>query len=191
MALLIIGCVLFFGVHSLQIVWPGIRPAAIARFGEVPWKLAYTLIAIAGLIAIIVGYGQARMASTPLYAPVGVGRHIAMLLMLPVFPLLVAAYMPGRIQRAMHHPMLWATVLWAGAHLLVNGTVADVVLFGCFGVWALADLLSFTWRVARPIQQAPAWRGNDVVAVVAGLVIYAAFVLTLHGWLIGVPLFAR
>jgi len=190
MTLLIIGCLLFFGVHSLSIVCPAVRRQTIARLGEKPWKLGYSVAAGIGLVLIIVGYGQARLTPATVYLPSEASRHITMLLMLPVFPLILASHMPGRIQRIVRHPMLWATALWAGAHLLANGTRADVVLFACFGVWALADLLSYNWRTARPIHQAPPRRSNDLIAVAGGLAIYAVFLLFLHRWLIGVPIVA-
>jgi uncharacterized membrane protein len=108
-------------------------------------------------------------------------------LLVPVFPLFLAAYFRGRIQAATRHPMLAAVKLWAAAHLLANGTLADVLLFGAFLAWAVADRLSMKRRTARPIPGAPPSKANDLIAVVGGLVIYAAFVLGLHAWLIGVP----
>src|SRR5690606_32971072 len=100
---------------------------------------------------IILGYGAARTTAGLLYVPPAWGRALTGILMLPVFPLLFATYLPGRIQRALRHPMLWATVLWAAAHLLSNGGWADIILFGAFLVWALADLLSYLYRPVRKI----------------------------------------
>ena len=107
--------------------------------------------------------------------------------MLPVFPLLLAPYLPGRIKSATKHPMLLAVKFWATAHLLANGTLADVLLFGGFLAWAVADRISFKHRVQRPVRGAPERPMNDLVAVVAGLVLYALFVTWGHAWLIGVP----
>jgi uncharacterized membrane protein len=185
MLLLIVGLVLFLGVHSVSIVSRSGRDRLVQRLGEGPWKGVYSLIALAGFVAIIYGYGQAREAPVLLYTlPTGF-RHLAALLMLPVFVLLAAAYLPGRIQRAAKHPMLLAVKFWALAHLLANGTLADVLLFGGFLAWAVADRIS----VKRRGVTAPQARGsavNDVIAVVVGLGIYVLFVVWAHAWLFGV-----
>lgn len=186
MLYLIIGLVLFLGVHSVEIFSSTFRANAIARLGERPWKGLYTLISIIGFVLIIWGYGQARQDPILLYAPPVWMRHVSALIMLPVFPLILAAYMPGRIKAALEHPMLAAVKFWALAHLLANGMLADVLLFGSFLAWAVADRISFKRRVMRQIHTAPPNKMNDVIAVVAGLAIYVAFVLWLHLWLIGV-----
>lgn len=186
MIYLVLGLVLFLGMHSVEIFSRSLRANAIARMGERPWKGLYTLISIVGFILIVWGYGQARQEPVLLYAPPVWMRHLSALIMLPVFPLLLAAYMPGRIKTALKHPMLASVKFWALAHLLANGMLADVVLFGSFLAWAVADRISFKRRVARPIQTAPPSKMNDVIAVVAGLAIYVAFVLWLHVRLFGV-----
>lgn len=186
MTLLILGLLIFLGVHSVSIVAPQWRDAQAARMGEKPWKGLYTLASLAGFVLIVVGYGQARQAPLVLYVPPVPLRHVAALLMLPVFVLLLAAYLPGRIKAAAKHPMLAATKLWAVAHLLANGNLADVLLFGGFLAWAVADRISMKRRVQRPLPGAPAGRFNDAIAVLAGLALYAAFVLVGHRWLIGV-----
>lgn len=191
MVYLILGLVLFLGMHSVEIFSRDLRANAIARFGERPWKALYALVSIAGFILIIWGYGQARQHPVLLYAPPVWTRHLSALLMLPVFPLILAAYMPGRIKTALKHPMLAAVKFWALAHLISNGMLADVVLFGSFLAWAVADRISFKRRVARPIPAAPPSKMNDVIAVVAGLAIYVVFAMWLHVRLIGVPPFAR
>lgn len=188
MSILIIGCLLFFGIHSVQIVCPNARQVVVLRHGERLWQLGYAIVAGIGLVLIVFGYGQARQDAALLYAAPLWGRHAAMLLMLPVFPLLLAAYFPARIQHAVRHPMLIATCLWACAHLLANGGLADAVLFGSFGAWAALDLLSFSWRPARAIRRFPARSYNDVIAVAAGLALYGFFVLLGHRWVTGVPL---
>ena len=146
MSLLVLGLVLFLGIHSVSIVAPAWRDRQIARRGEKPWKGVYALISLAALVLLIHGYGLARQAPLVLYAPPPALRHVAMLLMLPVFPLLFAAYLPGRLQRAARHPMLLAVMFWAAAHLLANGTLADLLLFGGFLVWAVADRISVRRR---------------------------------------------
>ncbi|HEU4618278.1 MAG TPA: NnrU family protein [Gammaproteobacteria bacterium] len=188
MTLLIVGLVLFFAAHSVSIVAPGWRERVRERVGGNTWRAAYSIVALAGLVLIIRGYGLARTQPTILYAPPLALRHLAAALMLPFFPLLLATYLPGRIRSAVGHPMLTAVMLWAAVHLSVNGAVADVVLFGTFLVWAVADRISVQRRARRPVRGAPPSRWNDAIAVVAGLAIYAGFLLGGHLYLIGVPI---
>lgn len=188
MVMLILGCLIFFGVHSIHIASPGTRGQMVARWGERGWMLAYSLAAAVGLILIIMGYGAARETASLLYVPPAWGRAASGVLMLPVFPLLLATYLPGRIQRGVRHPMLWGVVLWAVAHLLSNGSWADVILFGAFLLWAVADLLSYLYRPAREIHRLPASPWNDIISIVAGLLLYGLFVLFLHRWVTGISL---
>lgn len=191
MAVLIAGLILFFGVHSVRIVANGWVERSIDRMGRAPWTALYSLVAIVGVVLIVYGYGLARQTPEVLYAPPVWLRHLSMLLLVPVFPLLFAAYLPGRIQTLARHPMLVATKLWAVAHLLANGTVADVLLFGGFLVWAVADRISLKHRSGAPVPALPRTAFNDVIAVVAGLALYVAFVLWLHAALIGVAPVSR
>jgi uncharacterized membrane protein len=189
MSLFLAGLVIFLGVHSVSIVAPGWRSGWIARRGAGPWKGLYSLAAGAGLALIIVGYGMARREPVVLYTPPASLRHLALLVMLPVFPLLFAAYLPGRIRTATKHPMLLAVKLWATAHLLANGTLVDVLLFGGFLLWAIADRISVKRRTAADVHAvpaAPSWPTNDAIAVGGGLLAYAVIVLWAHRWLIGV-----
>ena len=190
MTLLLLGLVLFIGIHSVSIVAPQGREALAQRMGEGPWKGLYTLVALAGFGLIVAGYSAARQEPVMLWTPPVAMRHVAALLMLPVFVLLLAAYLPGRIQRATRHPMLAATKFWALAHLLANGTLADVLLFGSFLIWAVADRISLKRRAAaglvRPVNGAPAGAMNDAIALVGGLVLYAVFAFWAHGFLFGV-----
>lgn len=187
MSLLIAGLLLFLGIHSVAIFAPGLRASAIERLGLWPWKGVYSLIAIAGFALIAIGYGQARMQPVWLYQPPAGLRHLALLLMLPVFVLLLATYLPGRIQRAAKHPTLVATKLWALAHLLANGGLHDVLLFGGFLAWAVLDRISVKRRAnVVPPPGAPATVWNDAIAAVGGLALYVAFVGWLHRALIGV-----
>jgi len=186
MTLLILGLVLFLGVHSVSIVAPDWRAAQIAQRERV-FKGVYALISIIGFALLIYGYGLARQAPVVLYSPPAALRHLALLLMVPVFPLLFAAYLPGRIQSAAKHPMLLAVKFWATAHLLANGTLADVLLFGGFLVWAVADRISVKRRaVQHKVPGAPPSAMNDVIALVGGLVVYVVFLFWAHAWLIGV-----
>lgn len=187
---LIAGLVIFFAVHSVSIVNEPWRDRMVAQLGERTWQGVYSLLAIAGFVLMVRGYGIARLDPVVLYSPPLWLRHVAMLMLVPVFPLLLATYLPGRIQAATRHPMLIATKLWAFAHLLANGMLADVLLFGCFLVWAVADRISMKRRIQRPVPGVPPAKLNDIVAVLLGLVLYVVFVFWLHGWLIGVSLTA-
>jgi uncharacterized membrane protein len=186
MAILIIGLALFLGLHSVAIVAPGARARALARMGEGGWKGLYSILSAAGLVLIIYGFHLARLEPVVLYAPPAWMRHVTFLFMLPVFPLALAAYLPGRIKTAAKHPLLAAVKLWAFAHLLSNGTLADVLLFGGFLAWAVWDRISLKRRSPQTIRTAPAGPLNDVIAVVGGLALYGLFIGWAHAWLIGV-----
>jgi uncharacterized membrane protein len=188
MSLLIIGLILFLGIHSIRIVAEPLRQSLVDRMGLLPFKAVYAVVSIVGLVLIVQGYAAARLDPVVLYQPPAFLRHLTMLLMLIVFPALLAAYLPGRIQSTLKHPMLVAVKAWALSHLLVNGTLADVLLFGGFLLWAVADRISVKRRAdSRPFVQLPATGLNDVIVVVGGLGLYLAFVFWLHMILIGVP----
>jgi uncharacterized membrane protein len=197
-AYLILGLVLFLGVHCVSIVSPDGRNRLVARWGEWTFKGLYSLVSLAGFLLIIWGYGLSREAPVMLYAMPGGFRHLAALLMLPVFVLLFAAYLPGRIQRAAKHPMLLAVKLWALAHLLAQsvtgGSLADVLLFGGFLAWAVADRISLKRRAAagglRAVPALPAGRANDLLAITGGIAVYLAIVFWLHAAWFGVRPFA-
>lgn len=185
MAALIIGLAIFLGAHSIAIVAPGFRAGAVARVGEGGWKALYSVVSAIGLVLILYGFHLARQSPAALYTPPGWTRYLTWALMLPVFPLLLAAYLPGRIRSAMKHPMLAAVKLWAFAHLLSNGMLADVLLFGGFLAWAVLDRISLKRRT-QAAPAAPAGRCNDLIAVVAGLALYALFIAWAHLRLFGV-----
>ena len=143
MTFLIIGLLLFLGAHSIRIVADGWRTERIARLGENHWKGLYSLASAAGLALIVWGYGLARAEPVALWAPPGWTRHLAALLTLPAFVLIAAAYVPGnRIKAAVGHPMVAGVKVWAIAHLLSNGNLADALLFGAFLLWAVLDFRS-------------------------------------------------
>lgn len=186
MTLFITGLVLFLGVHSVSIVNAPWRDKTAARIGAAAWQGLYSVVAIAGFVLIVYGYGLARQQTAVLYVPPVWMHYLALVLLVFVFPLLFAAYLPGRIKSATKHPMLVAIKTWALAHLLATGSVVDVILFGAFLAWAVIDRISLKRRTPLPVPGAPPSKFNDVIAVVLGLALYAAFLVWLHTWLIGV-----
>jgi uncharacterized membrane protein len=188
MTLLIAGLVLFLGTHSVRIFADAWRSARIAAMGEGAWKGLYSVVAIAGFVLIVWGYGEARAAPTVLYAPPLWTKHLAALLTLPAFVLLAAAKTPGtRIKAAVGHPMVLGVKLWAFAHLLSNGTLADVLLFGSFLAWAVLDYVAARRRDRAAGVAYPAGPlSRDAIAIAIGVVAWLAFALWLHGPLIGV-----
>ena len=179
------GLFLFFSIHGFAALFRGARGAVIARLGEGPYKGVYTLIAAAGLTLIV--FGWPRADTSLLYAPPYVLRHATNLLMLFAMILLVAAYAPaGRIAAAVKHPMLAGVKTWALAHLLANGEVRSVLLFGAFLVFAVVDRIAVKRRGA-PVRAAGPLK-NDVIVVIIGVALYAAVVFYLHRFIAGVPI---
>ncbi len=185
MIYLVLGMVLFLGIHSISIVAPAWRDRTAARLGNA-WRGFYSLASIAGFIVIIWGYGIARHNPVMLYTPPDWIHYVTAVLMLPVFPLFLAPYFPGRVKSALQHPMLVSVMLWALAHLIATGLLANVVLFSGFLAWAVADRISYRWRTQRPIATAPPGKLNDGIAILAGLVLYVVFEHWLHVRWIGV-----
>ncbi len=189
MWMLILGLILFLGVHSVRIVANDWRSRQIASRGEGPWKGLYSVVSLMGFVLIVWGYGQARLAPVPLWQPLPVGvKHLASLLTLVAFVLLAAAYVPRNgIKARVHHPMVLGVKTWALAHLLANHTLADLLLFGGFLVWAV-----FSFRAARARDRAQGTRypagslGATLVTVAVGVVAWAAFAFWAHGAWIGV-----
>jgi uncharacterized membrane protein len=186
MGVLILGLVIFFGVHSVSIVNRDLRDRTLERIGEAAWKGGYSLVSLIGFALIVWGYGLTRAEPVLLYQPPLWLRYVAIVFLLPVFPLLVAAKLPSRIGAAARHPMLLATKLWALAHLLANGMLADVLLFGAFLGWAIADRIAVKRRGPPAQATPPASVANDMVVLIVGIAIYLAFMLWLHAWLFGV-----
>lgn len=188
MAILILGLVIFLGLHSTRIVSEGGREKAIARFGEGPWKGIYSALSAIGFVLIVWGFARTRHDAPQLWTPPSGTRHITMLLMLLALVSL-ASYLFKRshITAAIHHPMLWSVALWSAGHLIANGSAADLVLFGAFLLWSIADLVSSYARdrrygVVYPAPELAATAG----AVVAGLIVYGVLLGGLHVWLFGV-----
>lgn len=191
MTYLILGLILFLAVHSVRIVADDWRTRTIARVGEMPWKGVYSLISIAGFALLVWGYGQARSGGIVLYDPPAFTRAIAALLMLVSLVLVAAAHVPGNhIKAALGHPMVAGVKLWAFAHLLSNGRLADVILFGAFLAWAIVDFIAARRRDrAAGTVYPPGQPMRTALTLAAGAGAWAAFVFGLHGWLIGVPPF--
>jgi len=187
MMMLIAGLLLFLGVHSIRIVADDWRTRQIQSWGQLRWKGMYALISAAGLLLIVAGFAEARVASPLLWVAPGWIRHLTALLMLAAFILLAAAYIPGnRIKSRLGHPMLLATKTWAIAHLLANGRLADVVLFGAFLLWAAADCSVSRRRDRAAGTRYPAQGvSRDMLVAIVGLAAYALFALFVHEWLTG------
>ena len=186
MGLLILGLVLFLGLHSVRIVADDWRSRQRLRWGDSTWKAWYSLVSLIGLGLVIWGYGLARQAPLGLWEPPMWTRHLAALLTWPAFVLLAASQIPGNALKARwHHPLLLGTKLWALAHLLANGHLADLLLFGGFLGWSIADFRSARRReVASPSQPVSAWRTGLVIGV--GSLAWAGFAFWAHAAWIGV-----
>ena len=188
MTALVAGLVLFLGVHSVRIVADDWRSAQMARIGERTWKGIYALLAVVGFVLLVWGYGQARLDPVVLWNPPPWMRHVAALLTLPAFVLVVAGNMRGtRMKAALGHPMVLGVKLWAFAHLIANGTLAAAVLFGSFLVWAVVDFVSLRRRDrALGTVYPPGSVQRDALALAIGVAAWIAFAFWLHGRLFGV-----
>ena len=191
MTYLILGLLLFLGIHSVRIFADPWRSAQIARIGEMRWKGVYSLLSAVGLGLIIWGYGSARVSDVVLWVPPLPMRHLAAALTLPAFILLVAAYLPGsHLKAKVGHPMVAGVKLWALAHLLANGNRADALLFGAFLAWAIADFIVSRRRdrIAGRTYPVCCWT-RDASVVAIGTLAWAVFAIWGHAWLIGVAPF--
>ena len=149
----------------------------------------YSVLSVLGLVLIVHGYGEVGDTSGVLYvAPLWL-KHLMVVLLFPVFPLLLSAYLPGRIKAVTKHPMLLATKIWALFHIVATGSIASVVLFGAMLTWAIIDRVSMNGRVVRPVPGGPAWKYNDVLALTLGGGLYLLFIFFFHEMLIGVSPF--
>lgn len=186
MVLLIVGLILLLGAHLVPTA-QGLRDQLVGRFGENGYKGLFSAVSLVGFALIVYGYSVAGFV--PVWDPPHWLRHVAFVFMLPVFPLLIEAYLPGQVREKFHHPMVLAVKIWAFAHLLVRGDVASMLLFGTFLVWAIYDRISLKGREAGgtiSVSSGPV--RNDWIALALGLAIYALFVAWGHAALIGVPL---
>ena len=186
MLVLLLGLVLFLGVHSATIL--GVKPGLVAKYGAQSYKLGYTAASLVGLVLIVYGFGLYRQTAwTQVWTPPRGMSHLAILLMLFAMIALATTWLPGEIKRRLKHPMLVAVKIWALAHLLANGDLGGMILFGALLAWAVA--LRIVLKRAQPgarMAIAPGWAANDWLAVGAGMAVWAAIVLYLHRALIGV-----
>ncbi|MGL4495109.1 MAG: NnrU family protein [Beijerinckiaceae bacterium] len=193
MTLLIAGLMIFFAGHAVTMA-RSLRASLIQAMGEGPYKLAYSAASAIGLVMIVWGFASYRASGyIPVWTPPKALTHIALLLNVPVFILLAAAYLPGRIKTAAKHPMLLAVKIWATAHLLANGDLGSMLLFGAFLAWAVIARISAKKRgesIPGNALVAPSAR-NDGLAIVVGLAAYALVAFWLHPLLIGVPVISR
>ncbi len=185
---LLLGLLLFLGVHSVRIYADGWRSAMIDRIGPWAWKGAYAAASLLGFWLLIRGWGQVRLDPMVLWATPVALRHLASLLTVLAFILFVAAYVPGNsIKARLRHPMVLGTKTWALAHLLANNTLADLLLFGTFLIWSVLLFLASRRRDRRELFAPLQGRmGPTVLTVALGLITWAAFAFWLHAALIGV-----
>jgi uncharacterized membrane protein len=189
---MIVGLALFVGGHAFTTM-RGQRAAMIMRMGEGPYKGAYSIVALAGII--LIGYGFARYRATgwiDVWYPPAWTRHVNNALMWPAIVCVTAAYIPGNIKSVLKHPMLVGVKLWAVAHLIANGDLGSIILFGSILAWAVFDRITLTRRSDPGAPVFPhGGRGNDVVAVIVGTLIYLALGYWFHPYVIGKTAFAR
>jgi uncharacterized membrane protein len=185
---MILGLVLFLGVHTLT-TQRELRAGVIASTGEGTYKIGYALVSLLGLALIVWGFAHYRATGwIDVWTPPTAFKHITIALMLPAVILVVASYIRGRIYTALKHPMLAGVKLWAAAHLLANGDLGSIILFGSFLGWAVFDRISLKHRADTGAPPIPVGGpGNDLIAVAVGIVAYLALAFAFHPVVIGVP----
>jgi uncharacterized membrane protein len=192
MALFLIGLVIFLASHSCRIFAESWRNQMIDRLGEVKWKGLYTIASLIGFIIMVIGYGQARQSTVVLWQPNAALIYIALVLNLVAF-IFLAGSSPSNnaIRLKLKHPMILGVKVWALAHLISNGTLVDLVLFGAFLIWAVLDFRSSRKRPIHIPQQAQVSTKATVIAIASGVILWAVFIFGLHQYLIGVSPLAR
>lgn len=184
MTLLILGIALFVIVHLVP-MFPGLRQASVGMLGENLYKIVFSLLSLLGIVFIVIGWQRTPPVDFVYQPPHGL-RHATMLLVLIAFILLAAANTKNNIKRFIRHPMLSGVIVWGIAHLLANGELRSVILFGAFVVWALLEIMLSNARDGVWQKPAPVAVSKDILVIVIGVVIYAV-VLLAHPWLFGVP----
>jgi uncharacterized membrane protein len=190
LATFVLGLILFIGAHVF-VAQRSQRAAVIKAIGEWPYKGLMSLVSLAGLYLVFRGFGQYRDAEfIPLWSPPHFMRHVTEALMLPACIFLAAAYIPGNIKRVLKHPMLVAVKTWAFAHLLVNGDLGGIILFGSLLAWAVYDRITLKHRTDAGGPPIPlgGYR-NDIAAVIVGVILFAALALVFHPLVVGVIVF--
>jgi uncharacterized membrane protein len=188
LAVMVLGLALFLGVHTLP-AQRELRARLIASTGESGYKAGYALVSLLGIALIVWGFAHYRATGwIDVWNPPKALKHLTVALMLPAVILVVAAYMRGHIYTALKHPMLAGVKLWAAAHLLANGDLGSIILFGSFLGWAVFDRISLKRRTDAGSPPIPVggW-GNDAIAVAVGIVVYLALAFAFHPVVIGVP----
>lgn len=193
MTLLILGLILFLGVHSVRIFADDWRTRQVARLGLMPWKGLYSVVSLLGFALIVWGYGLARQQPVVLWAPPMFTRHLNSLFTLLAFVLIVAAYVPrNHLKARLHHPMVLGVKLWAFGHLLATAKLADLLLFGAFLLWAI---LSYRAARQRDRAQGTVYPAGTVMGTLitlsVGVLAWAAFAFWLHAAWIGLAPFGR
>jgi uncharacterized membrane protein len=192
LAILVLGLVVFIGAHAF-VTRRDARAAAIARLGEGAYKGLFSLVSLIGIVLIVWGFGRYRAAGyIDVWSPPVWTRHLAAVLVWPAIVMIVAAYIPGNIKRTLKHPMLVGVKLWALAHLIANGDLGSIILFGGILAWAVYDRISLKRRTDPGGPPIPIGGvRNDIVAVIVGTLLYLALAFWFHPYAIGVPVFAR
>jgi uncharacterized membrane protein len=188
MTALTMGMILFGGIHLFSIFFPAARDTLEARLGEKRWKGFYALVSLIGIVLLVIGYWQSRsgpLAADWLYIPAEWTRHANMLFVLLAFIFLAASHGKGYLRKFVHNPMSIGIALWAGGHILANGKRTDVYLFGTFFAVAVADIVMSEVRGKRPSHE-PRPR-SDIIAVIAGMVLYVIFLFGFHPYVLNVP----
>ena len=185
---MIVGLVLFLGVHTLT-TQRDLRARLVKTMGEGGYKLVYALVSFAGLALIVWGFAHYRASGwIEVWSPPRALKHLNTALMLPAVILVVAAYLRGRIYAAVKHPMLAGVKLWAFGHLLANGDLGGIILFGSFLAWAVFDRISLKRRADAGGPPIPVGGiSNDLIAIVVGIIVYLALAFAFHPVVIGVP----
>lgn len=188
MTSLILGLIIFIGMHSVRIISDDFRKRQIAKLGDQYWKAMYAAVSLVGFVLIVIGFGIARAEPVLVWNPPLWTRHVASLLTIPAFVLIAATFVPGtRIRARVGHPMLLGVKIWALAHLLANGALADLLLFGAFLIWSIVGYAIARRRDRKAGTIYPVGPVNrDVTAIVSGLAVWVLFVFGLHAWMIGV-----
>ena len=180
MTLLILGVLLWWIVHSFPIFAHPQRQALVARMGENPYKGVYSLLILASVVLMVIGYRGADYVHV--YAPPVWGLHLNNLLMVIAVALFGASHSKGNAKRFVRHPQLSAVTVWGVAHLLANGDLASVILFGGLAVWAVVAMVGTNRRDGAWVKPAPAPLKKDLILVAITLVLFVVIVV-LHGWL--------